>query len=514
MLAADHDAFEVLVVDRSERPRLLQTDDRLRCISTERVGKSAALNIGITKSRAPLVLFTDDDCTVPADWLTRAETVMADHPHVAMAFGDLVPIAHDPAGHFIPAAHLGSYRELRGKRFAHVRGGAGANMIARRELFDTVGGWDEMIGPSSRFKACEEWDLYYRTLAASQTVARAPELSVTHWGSRAYDDGAGQALLRGYAYGEGAVIGKHLRLLDPGMLLTALRILIEDLAAIARNLRRRRLTGLGSLAHKARGLLAGLTSPVDRRRHVFVDSARVATPPPWRRVRFTLASLGWRRGLLETATHRWPYEPAKDRSFDDRHGTSTGGSVETDHLGIADTATRDAAILYLPSPESVTNWMLDRVDVVPRDTTFVDLGCGKGRVLLIAAQRPFRRVIGVEISPELAAIAEQNRLEYRPPPSLRADVEIANDDVTTFDMPPGDLLLHLYHPFQPEITAKVLERLERSLADPPRRVVLAYLAYTHAVEPVTAMLADFPWLGPVRYEQSVRGHYNWLIASN
>ena len=92
--------------------------------------------------------------------------------------------------------------------------------------------------------------------------------------------------------------------------------------------------------------------------------------------------------------------------------------------------------------------MLDRVVVDPATTTFVDLGCGKGRVVLAAAQRPFRRVVGVEISTELAAIARANVDAYRPPPPLLAPIEIVRADVTEIDLPDGDLLVHLYHPLE------------------------------------------------------------------
>ena len=240
----------------------------------------------------------------------------------------------------------------------------------------------------------------------------------------------------------------------------------------------------------------------------------VEAPPPIRRVRFSIESLGWRRGLWELVTWRRSYDAARDGSFDARHGTDTAGSMEPVGLGIADADRRDQAIRYLPSPPRVTNWMLDRVEIDPSQCTFVDLGCGKGRVLLLAAQRPFQRVIGVEISPWLVTVARRNATAYRPPPDLRAPVEVVEADVTTVDLPLSDLLIHLYHPFDPSVTGAVLRRLETSLARVPRRVTIAYLAYTAAVEPVTELLAGFDWLRLRRYEQSVRGHYNWLIYSN
>ena len=97
---------------------------------------------------------------------------------------------------------------------------------------------------------------------------------------------------------------------------------------------------------------------------------------------------------------------------------------------------------------------------------------------------------------------------------MRSEVEVINADVMTVDLPETDLLVHLYHPFETTIFAEVLRRLEDSLADKPRRVTIAYLAYAGAVESVVETLARFPWLHLVRYEQSIRGHYDWLIWTN
>ena len=233
-----------------------------------------------------------------------------------------------------------------------------------------------------------------------------------------------------------------------------------------------------------------------------------------RRIKFSIASTGLRRGLADTATLLLSYSPEQDGAFDARHGTDTAGSVQPADLGIADDAVREQAILYLPSPTRVTRWMLDNVGIDPREFSFVDLGCGKGRVLLVASDYPFLRIVGVEISPELTAIARRNVERYQPASRRCRDVSVENADATRFDFPETNLLIHLYHPFEPAITTAVLSHLEASLQARPRKVVLAYLLYTAAVAPVEAAFARFPWLTRRRYEQSVLGQYNWLFYSN
>jgi SAM-dependent methyltransferase len=240
----------------------------------------------------------------------------------------------------------------------------------------------------------------------------------------------------------------------------------------------------------------------------------IDTPGRLRQVRYSLECLGWRRTAHELVNGRRPYDPAADETFDQRHGTDTAGSIEPEHLGIADEQRRGDAILYLPSPTSVTSWMLDELAADPSSTSFVDLGCGKGRVLLVAAERPFQRVLGVEISAQLAGIARQNAERYRPPPALRSPIDVLEADVTTVDLPETDLLIHLYHPFDPAVSAAVLRRLEASLAATPRRVTIAYLLYSGAVGPVAEMFSGFPWLHRTRYEQSIRGTYDWLFYTS
>jgi hypothetical protein len=78
-------------------------------------------------------------------------------------------------------------------------------------------------------------------------------------------------------------------------------------------------------------------------------------------------------------------------------------------------------------------------------------------------------------------------------------------------MPPGNLLIHMYHPFDPEISAAVFERLAAIRDLPPRRVIVAYLTYTQSVSSVAEMFAASGWLRLLRYEESIRGRYNWLF---
>lgn len=269
ILQCDHDSFEVIVVDQSDAAVALDPDPRVCVLRSSTIGKSAGLNEGIAVARGPLLVFTDDDCTVSDTWLGDVETVFARNLDVEMMFGNLKPIDHDASETFVPTAEMCRFEVIVGPERAWVRGGAGANMAARRSMFDRVDGFDELIGPGSRFRSCEEFDIYYRALAVGYAVARVPHIAVLHWGARSYGDGSGQRLLRSYAYGEGAVIGKHLRLGDLRMVRPGVRIMRSDAAFVLGNLVQGRLSGAGPWAFKWRGLVRGLRTKVDRDRRVF-----------------------------------------------------------------------------------------------------------------------------------------------------------------------------------------------------------------------------------------------------
>ncbi len=111
--------------------------------------------------------------------------------------------------------------------------------------------------------------------------------------------------------------------------------------------------------------------------------------------------------------------------------------------------------------------------------TFVDVGAGMGRVVLLAALHPFRQVVGVEISPALATIARQN-LARVPRSTLRCpDVRLVCRDAASYRFPAGDLVVYLYNPFDATVLAPLVARLARRRA--ARLAILYHTAVERAV---------------------------------
>jgi len=126
---------------------------------------------------------------------------------------------------------------------------------------------------------------------------------------------------------------------------------------------------------------------------------------------------------------------------------------------------------YAPSPWRLLGRLLPAGDAGAHDV-FLDLGCGAGRVLLEAAERhPFRRVIGVELEPSLAAAARE--LLERNVPERRWEVVTA--DASEYEVPDDVTVAYLFDPFTGPVFDAVIARLEASVGRRPRRVRILYV---------------------------------------
>jgi SAM-dependent methyltransferase len=126
---------------------------------------------------------------------------------------------------------------------------------------------------------------------------------------------------------------------------------------------------------------------------------------------------------------------------------------------------------YEATPVDDAERLLDASPLAPECSTFVDVGSGMGRVVLLASLRPFRQIVGVEISPALHQIARENRDRFASPDVRCRDVRLVRADAASFAFPRGDLVVYLYNPFRVQVVEAVLDAL---LAFPQRAIVILY----------------------------------------
>jgi SAM-dependent methyltransferase len=147
--------------------------------------------------------------------------------------------------------------------------------------------------------------------------------------------------------------------------------------------------------------------------------------------------------------------------FDLGFGVRTSGLVAGRHLKSGHPHDRHVTAYYGVAPSVfhalIQRWRRSRPAATMQETTFVDLGAGMGRAVLLASELGFKAVVGVELHPTLARIARKNVSSWRAAGRVRAPVHIVEGDAVEFALPAGPVLVFLFNPFG----AAVLRRLLR-----------------------------------------------------
>jgi len=129
---------------------------------------------------------------------------------------------------------------------------------------------------------------------------------------------------------------------------------------------------------------------------------------------------------------------------------------------------------YQPTEPAAFHEMMSRLPINFAEFTFVDLGSGKARVLLMAADYPFRRVLGVELLPELHRVAQENIARYHSELRRCAQIESVCADGRDFVFPPEPTVLFLFNPLPEPGFAQVIVNVENSLRQCPRPFYMLY----------------------------------------
>ena len=159
-------------------------------------------------------------------------------------------------------------------------------------------------------------------------------------------------------------------------------------------------------------------------------------------------------------------ERASGRRFDRERGVTTHAVAflsQLDPEAVASEA-RAHATHYEAVPVAAFRALMKSVpDVDVRRSTFVDIGAGMGRALLLAREYPFVQVAGIELSPALAEIARDNLARAHDVKTRCRDVRVIRADARRRRMPRGPLVVFLFNPFDGEALDAVLDRIaERS----------------------------------------------------
>jgi precorrin-6B methylase 2 len=159
----------------------------------------------------------------------------------------------------------------------------------------------------------------------------------------------------------------------------------------------------------------------------------------------------------------------EDQAFDWRYGVNTRGITRLEDLAI-DSRHVAHGVHYAPTRVRYFRAIL-RTLPIPRDSVFVDLGAGKGRMLLLAAQSGrFRKVVGVEFSAELCRTAEHNIRRFRHHCADDVKFEVVHADAADCEVQPDQNVFFMFNPFGPVVMQQVIQRIGQSLEERPRRI--------------------------------------------
>jgi SAM-dependent methyltransferase len=173
-----------------------------------------------------------------------------------------------------------------------------------------------------------------------------------------------------------------------------------------------------------------------------------------------------------------------DSRFDREHDTETSEIILS--LNRFPTVGENVMLAneYRPTSPKVFKQIMQRLTINHGDFEFVDFGSGKGRVLLLASEYGFKRVVGVEFAPDLCRIASTNIERWNQKTGRSPNIEIFCTDATDFPIPVSPLVVFFFSPFKGKVMERVLDNITASWSADPREIFLIF----HGLNPDTLEL--------------------------
>ncbi|MDE3124557.1 MAG: class I SAM-dependent methyltransferase [Bacteroidota bacterium] len=158
-----------------------------------------------------------------------------------------------------------------------------------------------------------------------------------------------------------------------------------------------------------------------------------------------------------------------------KYGINTIGYDELHHLTLMEVNIEHASI-YMPADYSLLEIALNHLQLP--HTHFVDIGCGKGRAMCVAAHFGFTEITGIELSPKLYSDAQENIVITK---KLYPNVKfhLINNDAFYTPIPINTNCICLYNPFDEIIMQQVILNINKSLQKKPRTIEVIYITPLH-----------------------------------
>jgi len=165
--------------------------------------------------------------------------------------------------------------------------------------------------------------------------------------------------------------------------------------------------------------------------------------------------------------------------FDQANGTDTTGSMPA--VLIAPEISPGELIFYYGCQPSCLRWAIGTLGAVD-GAAFYDLGCGKGRALVVASEFEFREIVGVELSGHLSNVARRNAAVVSSRFPGRPRIRVVEGDAVEAELPPGDLVVYIYHAFGEQTLTKVLANLSAAAERHDITIIYENPVHGHVVD--------------------------------
>jgi hypothetical protein len=206
---------------------------------------------------------------VPTDWITTIAAAFRAEPDGDLLYGQVVPLQADDA--LTPLLRIDKPEKLSRSTGYRVFG-MGANFAARRKLFTSIGGFDQVLGGGGPLRSSQDYDLAYRTYQSGSVILLRPEVTLRHDGRREAEDWP--ILLKNYGTGDGAFYTKHVRCLDPFAAWLFAKVLTKSAAqSVIKPILKRDSANVPYFKGLIAGVRGSFKFKVDRARRLYVEPA-------------------------------------------------------------------------------------------------------------------------------------------------------------------------------------------------------------------------------------------------
>ncbi len=173
------------------------------------------------------------------------------------------------------------------------------------------------------------------------------------------------------------------------------------------------------------------------------------------------------------------------------------------------------SVRYVPSPVAGVKNLLDYLqkDFNLKEFVFIDIGSGLGRNVLLASHYDFKKIVGVEISPDLNKIAQSNIKKYRSPKMKCEEIDLECVNALHVSFPQDNMILYFYEPFSNDIADQFFERLQKFIADNKVNVICVFLPIVY---PAVTRMPMFRLIHKITPDilGNKDGYFTYYIFSN